>query len=67
MKTILVDDEIWMMRQFEMECAVLDEIEIVGKFSSGIEALNYAQQHLVEFALLDIEMPASAESNLPKN
>lgn len=57
MKTILVDDEFWMMEQFEEECALIKEIEIVGKFLSGIEALAYAQNNPVEFALLDIELP----------
>lgn len=57
MKTILVDDEIWMMRQFEEECAAIDEIEIVGRFTSGFQALEYAEENPVEFALLDIKMP----------
>lgn len=57
MKTILVDDELWAMRQFEVECANLAGIELCGMFDSSREALEYAKENLVEFALLDIEMP----------
>lgn len=57
MKTILVDDELWAMRQFEYECSSIRAIELVGCFDSGREALEYAEENPVEFALLDIEMP----------
>ena len=57
MKTILVDDELWMLEQFAEECAELPEIEIVGNFTFAEDALEYAKNNLVEFALLDIEMP----------
>lgn len=57
MKTILVDDEIWSMSQFEMECQDMKGIEVVGKFSDSYEALAYAEKNQVEFALLDVEMP----------
>ncbi|MDD3921759.1 MAG: response regulator [Eubacteriales bacterium] len=57
MRTILVDDEMLSMRQFEEECRDLPQIELVGKFSRASEALAYANDHRVHFALLDIEMP----------
>ena len=57
MKTILVDDEMWSMLQFRDMCSDAPEIELVGEFSSASEALRYAEDHTVEFALLDIEMP----------
>ena len=56
MKTILVDDEPWTMMEFKEECAGLQDIEVVGEFLFGEDALEYARQNLVEFALLDIEM-----------
>jgi len=65
-KTILVDDEIWMMKQFEVECALIDEIEIVSTFTSGTAALAYARHNTVEFALLDIEMPGIGGIELAK-
>lgn len=55
-RTILVDDEVWSMRQFERESYERD-IDLVGIFSQSPEALFYAQTHPVDCALLDIEMP----------
>ena len=57
MKTIMVDDELWMLEQFAEECAGIPEIEIAGSFAFAEDALAYAKEHPVEFALLDIEMP----------
>ena len=57
MRTILVDDELWMLEQFEEECAEIPDIEIVGTFAFAEDALAYAKEHPVEFALLDIELP----------
>ena len=54
MKTILVDDEYWALESFEQECSEEQGIEIVGKFMSSEEALAYAKENPVEFALLDI-------------
>lgn len=56
MKTILVDDELWSLNEFKDECAEIPEIEVVGEFLYAEDALDYAREHLVEFALLDIEM-----------
>ena len=57
MKTIFVDDELWMLKQFKTECSDIPDIEMVGEFTSAEEALEYARANPVEFALLDIEMP----------
>lgn len=56
LKAILVDDELWSMEQFEMECTNLD-IEVIGKFDRAKEALAYAENHRIGCALLDIKMP----------
>ena len=66
MRTILVDDELWMLEQFAEECAGLSEIEIVGSFTFAEDALEYAKTNLVEFALLDIEMPGMNGVELAK-
>ena len=66
MKTILVDDELWAMRQFESECASIEVIELVGCFDSCQSALRYARENPVEFALLDIEMPGMNGIELAK-
>lgn len=57
MKTILVDDEPWALKQFEMELQEDSGIELVGNFSSAEKAYEYIQTHPVEFALLDVKMP----------
>lgn len=57
MKTIFVDDEIWMLERLAMECESFEEIDIVGKYSSSRKALEYAVNNDVELAFLDIEMP----------
>lgn len=57
MKTILVDDELLSMQQFEEECKEIPEIELVGSFDNANDALLYARKNTVEFAIMDIEMP----------
>ena len=66
MKTILVDDLLGMMMQFKLECADLPEIELVGEFTNSMDALEFAKNNLVEFALLDIEMPGMNGVDLAK-
>jgi len=57
MKTILVDDILLDMRLFELKCSDMPEFEIVGKFTDPAEAVEFATHNVVEFALLDIDMP----------
>jgi len=57
MKTILVDDMLLDLQLFELKCADMPEFEIVGKFTNPYEAMSYAESHVVDFALLDIDMP----------
>jgi two-component SAPR family response regulator len=56
-KTIIVDDMILDMRLFELKCADMLDFEIVGKFTDPAEALAFAEHNVVDFALLDIDMP----------
>jgi len=57
MKTILVDDMMLDLQLFELKCADMPDFEIVGKFTDPNEAVQYAGSHVVDFALLDIDMP----------
>lgn len=57
LKTILVDDMLLDLQLFELKCADLPGFEIVGKFTAPAQAVAYAGEHEVDFALLDIDMP----------
>ncbi|MFB0921699.1 MAG: response regulator, partial [Oscillospiraceae bacterium] len=57
MRTILVDDMLLDMQLFELKCADMPDFEIVGKFTDPREALDFALHNVVDFALLDIDMP----------
>ena len=57
MRTILVDDEPWMLEEFRQECDQLPDLEMDGMFTSAKNALEHAKKNRVDFALLDIEMP----------
>ncbi len=57
MKVILVDDEVWMLKRFEAECEGIEEVSLVGRFTDGMEALEYVRRNPVEAAFLDIAMP----------
>ena len=57
MKTILVDDMLLDLQLFELKCADMPDFEIVGKFTDPNQAITYAAEHVVDFALLDIDMP----------
>ena len=37
MKTILIDDEPWAMKQFERECSSIRSIELVGVFDDSLK------------------------------
>lgn len=56
MRTILVDDELWSLKQLELECKKCGMEQVRG-FGDAVEAFSYAQTHTVDFALLDVKMP----------
>jgi len=57
MRVILVDDEPLSLNLFKLECGNMPGFDVVGFFDNSAEALEYAQKHPVDFALLDIDMP----------
>ena len=56
MKTIIVDDELWAVKQLESAFRDRHNIDLVGIFRDPLQALEYAEQHPVDFALLDVRM-----------
>ena len=56
MKTIIVDDELWAINQLEDAFRGRENIQLVGCFRNPLQALNYAEEHPVDFALLDVKM-----------
>ena len=56
MKTIIVDDEMLAIKQFEIECKKIPLVNIAGKFQNAQQALEYAKKEKIEAAFLDIEL-----------
>ena len=57
MRTIIVDDEPFIVNAFRTELETIPGIELAGWFTDPSEALAYADSHRVDFAVLDIVMP----------
>lgn len=57
MKVILVDDEPLSLDLFKIECGSMPGFEVAGFFDNPADALAYARENPVDFALLDIDMP----------
>lgn len=66
MRTIFVDDEPWAMRKFQKLCAQIQDIDMIGTFANPREALDFAREHVVDFAVLDIDMPQMSGLTLGK-
>ena len=56
MKTILVDSEVKALSVFEEYAQDIPEVELMGKFTDGMEAVFFAKEHPVDLAVMDIEM-----------
>lgn len=57
MRVILVDDLPEAMEQFREASIDIDDIEVVGEFTDGLEAIHFAEKFPVDIAILDVEMP----------
>ena len=67
MRTILVDDQPLTMPFFEDQCKNTAFFKIVGTFQNPIDALQFAKQNPIDFAVLDIDMPQMNGSDLGKS
>lgn len=66
MKIIIVDDELWSVEQFKIECEKIDDISLIGYFDNPYSAIEFAKMNKFELALLDIEMPGMNGIELAK-
>ena len=57
MKTVIVDDEVASLESLNFDLERFDEIQIVGCFSSPVEALAFLDNNEVDLVFLDINMP----------
>ena len=67
MKVILVDDEPLSLNLFKLECGNMPGFDVVGFFDRSVDALEYARENPVDFALLDIDMPEMNGFELAKS
>lgn len=56
LKTILVDDEIWIRRDLELLLREYPLYELVGSFSDGREALDFLRHHACDVVFTDLRM-----------
>ncbi len=66
MKIIIVDDELWSVEQFKIECEKIDDVSLIGYFDNPYSAIQFAKENKFELALLDIEMPGMNGIELAK-
>ncbi len=57
MRVIIVEDESLMLTAFERMSANIEDIEIVGQFTTAEEAVAFSEEERYEIAFLDIELP----------
>lgn len=55
-KTIIVDDELWAINQLEYSIQKKPNVDLVGCFRDPFDALEYAKNNQVDFAMLDVKM-----------
>ena len=57
MRCIIVDDEPLAREGMELNVAELDYLNLVGQFSTAVDALNFLNKNPVDLMFLDIQMP----------
>lgn len=66
MKTIVVDDELMLLKSFRRLSSDIESISIVGEFQYPQEAIEYAIKNDVDLAVCDISMPEMTGIELAK-
>lgn len=57
MKCIIIDDEPLAIDVIDSYCNAVGSLEVIGKFTSAIEALDFLKERRVDLIFSDIEMP----------
>lgn len=57
MRTIVVDDEVLMLKRFNRLSKGIPDLKIVGQFECAEDALHFAEANPIDLAFLDVEMP----------
>jgi len=66
MRAIIVDDEPLMVRKFVCLASGIPDLNVVGQFTDAAEALDFACDHEIEVAFLDVEMPGMGGMELAR-
>ena len=56
-RLLLVDDHRLFLQSMELLFNTFDDVEVVGKVSSGKDAANFVTHHSVDLVVLDLQMP----------
>ncbi|MDO4488853.1 MAG: response regulator [Eubacteriales bacterium] len=67
MKTIIVEDELLMIRSFKRYSEGIESINLIGEFTYPQVALEFAKTNDVELAILDIAMPGMTGLELARH
>lgn len=66
MRTIIVDDELLMLKSFMRESEGIQNLNIVGSFQNPEDALDFVKNNEIDLAIMDIEMPQMSGLELAK-
>lgn len=57
MKCLIVEDDQMARTSLELMCQKIDDLEVVGSFDNGLDALKLIKSQEIDVVLLDIQMP----------
>ncbi len=67
MNCIIVEDDQMARASLELMCQKIDDLEVVGSFDNGIDALKLIKTEPIDLILLDIQMPDFSGLDLIKS
>ena len=67
MNCIIVEDDQMARASLELMCQKIDDLELVGSFDNGIDALKLIKSEPIDLILLDIQMPDFSGLDLIKS